>query len=217
MTAIQWAGYLIGCGILLRNIPYEFWPKIKQDKHYQHLVFATVVILLLLWFLRAGIHEDLQVHFLGVTALTLIHGWRIAAFIGSLPLGLMAVLGSINGGDIGIVALVGVIFPILFSTGIFLLSYRFLTHHIFIYIFVAAFINGALTMCFHLLLTSGWIYWEGNVSWQYIVDNYLILMPLMAFPEALLNGMVMTLLIVYQPEWVRTFSEREYMYDRERK
>ncbi|MGF1887306.1 energy-coupling factor ABC transporter permease [Photobacterium profundum] len=217
MTVIQWGGYLVGCGILLCNIPYEFWPKFKQDKHYQHLVFATVVILLLLWFLRAGIHTDLQVHFLGLTALMLIHGWRIAAFIGSLSLILMAVFGSITGGDIGIAALVGVIFPILFSSGIFLLSYRFLTHHIFIYIFVSAFINGALTMCFHLLLTSGLIYWVGDISWQYIVDNYLILMPLMAFPEALLNGMVMTLLIVYQPEWVRTFSEREYMHDRERK
>ncbi len=84
--------------------------------------------------------------------------------------------------------------------------------HLFVYLFVAAFFNGALTMVVHLLLISGWMYVSGLYLWGYIVDNYLALLPLLLFPEALLNGMAMTLLVVYKPEWVRTFADRDYIF-----
>ncbi|WP_367278175.1 hypothetical protein [uncultured Photobacterium sp.] len=67
-------------------------------------------------------------------------------------------------------------------------------------------------MVVHLLLISGWMYVSGLYLWGYIVDNYLALLPLLLFPEALLNGMAMTLLVVYKPEWVRTFADRDYIF-----
>ena len=39
-----------------------------------------------------------------------------------------------------------------------------------------------------------------------------ILIPLLAFPEALLNGMAVTLLVVYQPQWLFDYSDREYLW-----
>ena len=33
----------------------------------------------------------------------------------------------------------------------------------------------------------------------------------MLFPEGFLNGMLMTILVVYRPEWVSSFDDREYL------
>jgi len=212
MTILQWVGYLIWLAILVCSFPREFWPKLRTDKGYQHLVLASMVVLFLLWSLRAGIAEGLQVHFLAITVLALSHGWQIAGLIGSVPLLFLTVVGLVDWQDAGLYALTGVIFPVMFSYAVFLFSYRFMTRHLFVYIFVAAFLNGALTMIVHLLLISGWMYFGSYYSWSYIVDNYLVLLPLLLFPEALINGMAMTLLVVYKPEWVRTFADRDYIY-----
>lgn len=211
MTMLQWAGYLIWLAILVFSFPREFWPKFRSEKDYQHLILASVVLLFLLWSLRAGISEGLQVHFLAVTVLALSHGWQIAGLIGSVPIIFLAVVGLLNWQDAGLYALTGVIFPVMFSFAVFLFSYRFMIRHLFVYIFVAAFLNGALTMIVHLLLTSGWMYFGSHYSWSHIVDNYLVLLPLLLFPEALINGMAITLLVVYKPEWVRTFADRDYI------
>ncbi|TON15302.1 hypothetical protein CGH62_27375, partial [Vibrio parahaemolyticus] len=37
--------------------------------------------------------------------------------------------------------------------------------------------------------------------------------PLLAFPEGLLNGMSLAVLTVFKPEWLRVFSDRDYIYN----
>ena len=210
MTMLQWAGYLAWGAVLALSFPREFWPKFRAEKDYQHLVLSTVVVLSLLWSLRAGIAEGLEVYFLALTVLALSHGWQIAALIGSVPMLLLTAVGLVEWSDTGLHALTGVVFPLMFSYAVFVLSNRFMARHLFVYIFVAAFLNGALTMIVHFLFTSGWRYLAGDYSWSYIVENYLELLPLLLFPEALINGAAMTLLVVYKPQWVRTFADRDY-------
>lgn len=216
MTMLPWAGWAVWLTVLFFSYPREFYPKFKHQKDYQHLVSGTVVVLFLLWSLRAGLVDGLKVHFLALTVLTLTHGWRIAIWIAAVPGLLLAAFGIQDWQDLGLVNLTSVVVPVLLSYWVFLLSYRYLTRHLFVYIFVAAFFNGALSQVVHMLLTGSWIWLEGEYSWQYIVDNYLLLIPLLLFPEALLNGMSTTLLVVYKPEWVRTFYERDYIYQRDK-
>lgn len=52
---------------------------------------------------------------------------------------------------------------------------------------------------------------SGAYPWHIISADYLSIWPLLLFPEALLNGMAMTLLAVYRPHWVSTFFDREYL------
>ncbi len=59
MTLLQWAGYLVWLAVLVLGFPREFWPKFKSEKDYQHLVMASILMLFLLWNLRAGIAEAL--------------------------------------------------------------------------------------------------------------------------------------------------------------
>jgi uncharacterized membrane protein len=41
-------------------------------------------------------------------------------------------------------------------------------------------------------------------------DSALMIIP-MLFPEAFINGALMTLLIVYYPEWVSSFNDDRYL------
>ena len=44
-----------------------------------------------------------------------------------------------------------------------------------------------------------------------ISENYLILCAIIWFPEAMLNGMAITLMITYRPHWVKTFYDKDYL------
>lgn len=211
ISGFQLAGFAAAAVILVMSFPREFGPKFRAEKDYQHWVLASMVVLFLLWSLTAGLSGGLQVHFLALTTLSLCHGWRIAALIGVLPTLLLALFGLLPFADIGIYLVVSVIVPAWLSFLLFRLTYRYLIRHLFVYIFVAAFLNGALTIAIHQLLNGGVMWLSGLYSWHYIVDNYLVLTPLLLFPEAMLNGMAITLLVVYQPRWVRTFHDNDYL------
>lgn len=212
MTELQWLGWIVWLGILIKYFPTEFFPKLKQEKTYQHIVFSSCIFLFILWGLRAGIKEGLDVHFLAMTVLTLTHGWRIAALISTIPIIALALFGFVSTADLGTYALINTVFPALLSYGVFCLSFHYLPRNLFVFIFVAGFFNGALNIAVQLLLTSGWLYFTDVHTWQSIVDNYLIFLPLLLFPEGLLNGMAITLLTIFRPEWIRTFSDRQYLY-----
>lgn len=111
----------------------------------------------------------------------------------------------------GINGIVGVMVPICSSYLLYSLSFHRLPRHFFVYIFAASFFPGALMIAIKMALLGGYYAIDGVHSWDVIMDNYLVLIPLLLFPEAMLNGMTMTLLIIYKPDWVYTFQDKFYL------
>lgn len=211
MTYLQWAGWGLLVLLTLRYFPREFFPKLRNETGYQHLVFASAVMLFMLWIINASVRDGLALHFLGITTLVLCHGWRIAITICLIPLSLMLGLGLLPWQEAGLFAATTYLLPGLFSYLIFALSYRYLTRHLFVYIFIAGFLNAALTIVLQISLTSGWYWLEGGYSWDVIYNDYLQMAILIWFPEALLNGSAITLMSIYRPHWLRTFYDNEYL------
>lgn len=211
MLSSQLVGGLIALGLLWYYFPRELLPKLRAEPDYQHLVFASIVALSVLWSVQAGIKDGLNLHFLLITTLVLCHGWRIAIWICLLPTLLLIGFGKLPWQDTGLYALSSYILPGLFSYLFFLASYRYLSRHLFVYIFVAGFLAAALTIVVHISLTALWFGLEGRYSWNEIIDNYWLLALLIWFPEALLNGSAVTLMAIYRPHWLRTFYDREYL------
>ena len=178
---------------------------------YQHLCLGGAIVLVPLWTLRAGLHEGLEIHFLGLTSLTLLLGWRLALLAPCLTLLILAYFGVIPLTDIGWQALIGVALPVATSWLLFLGSWAWLPRHLFVYLFVAAFLGGALSISTKVIASALLMGVSGTYSWHTISADYLSIWPLLLFPEALLNGMTMTLLAVYRPHWVNTFFDREYL------
>ncbi|MGY0616377.1 energy-coupling factor ABC transporter permease [Vibrio sp. FJH11] len=189
------------------------WPKLETEKSFQHIVFATVFLLTILWSAQAGVKDGLKIHFLAVTTLTMMYGWRMA-FLISIPA--MVVNHWIQGVCLVLLPsslILSALLPILISYFVFLLSYHYLPRNIFVFIFVAGFFNGAITGSLHLLINSFYHLTVGHYDWETIQHNYFIFVPLLAFPEGLLNGMSLAVLTVFKPEWLRVFSDRDYIYN----
>tara|TARA_B110000503_G_C6995993_1_gene349446 strand:- start:198 stop:860 length:663 start_codon:yes stop_codon:yes gene_type:complete len=181
------------------------------DKKCQHLVFGSAACVFILWMFRTGIYDGLNVHFLWLSALTLLLGFRWAMFSASIALLGVTIFGKESIDMLGINFLLGVLAPISLTYGIYSLTFHKLPRHIFTYIFLCAFIPGALTIALKMLALSGYFYLDGLYSWHIIEDNYLMISTLMLFPEAMFNGMTITLLIIYKPEWVYTFYDKLYL------
>ncbi|WP_107851423.1 energy-coupling factor ABC transporter permease [Oceanimonas marisflavi] len=190
------------------------WRALLADKRRQHLCFGAAMALVPLWMLQAGIRDGLEVHFIGLTTLALMLGWRMSQLMALLPLLLVTAFGIETWPDFAVNLVLGVILPIAVSYFVFLLTYSYLYRHLFVYIFVAGFFNAALTMAVKSLAMAGYMVWAGEYSWQVVQNDYLSILPLLLFPEALLNGMAITLLVVFRPQWVCTFYDRDYLINK---
>ncbi len=211
MSEGQVAALLLWLVLLAFSLNASLLRTLGAHPLYQHLCLGGAIVLVPLWTLRAGLHEGLEIHFLGLTTLTLLLGWRLALLAPCLTLLILAYFGVIPLTDIGWQALIGVALPVATSWLLFLGSWAWLPRHLFVYLFVAAFLGGALSISAKVIASALLMGVSGTYSWHTISADYLSIWPLLLFPEALLNGMTMTLLAVYRPHWVNTFFDREYL------
>ncbi len=194
------------------DFAHVFWPKFTVERRFQHLTLAILVIITLLWSLRAGIFAGLDIHFLALTTLAMMYGWK-TAFVLTLPINTMlTLLGVDHSALLPSNLLISNLIPLVASYLIFMASHRWLARNIFVFIFVSGFINGAITGSLHLAISAAYLAFTNQYDWQVIYDNYLIFIVLMLFPEGLLNGMALAMLSVFKPEWLRVFSDRDYIY-----
>jgi len=174
-------------------------------------VLACSVVLALLWQIKAGILPYLNIHILGITAITLVLGWRLASLGALLTSLLLLAFGTIQSSEFADFYLFTALLPILVSYALFVLCYSKLPRHFFVYIFVCAFLCAGCIGAFKIF-SSGVYYWLiDTYTFQQLLDNYLFYATLIWFPEAMLNGMAITLLITYKPHWVKTFYDKEYL------
>lgn len=194
----------------------DFWqqllPKLLSDKAFQHFLFFVMLAIFFLWSAQASTKEYLSIHLLGLTTLTLLLGWRSAFVITIIPVTGLCLTLQLPFNQFFIYLLLSSLIPILISHAVFWLSFRFLPKNIFVYIFVAGFFAGGITSSIHFLVNSLFYLWQGSYDWKTINDNYLLFLPLLIFPEGLLNGMAAAIMSVFKPEWLRTFSDKHYLY-----
>lgn len=211
MSTLQTIALLVYSGFLVGALKHLDVAHFLKNKHQQHLVFGSAASLFVLWLFKAGIYDGLDVHFLGLSVVTLMLGFRLAIITAFITL-----LGSTGVGfnaweNIGVNGLVGTILPIGITYLFYMLSFHRITRQLFVYIFLCAFFPAALSIALKTLSLGLFYYTEGTYPWDVIFDNYVLLIPLLVFPEALLNGMAITLLVIYQPTWVYTFHDKFYL------
>lgn len=182
-----------------------------QQKKVQHLVFGSASALAVLWWFRTGIYPGLDIHFLWLTALTLMLGWRWALVSSAIALTITSFMGINHWQDFGVTGLISCAMPIVFSYFVYLVAYHKLPRHFLVYVFFCSFFTGAMSIALKMTVLSLFYLQSDMYTWQVLTDNYLILIPLLLFPEALLNGMTMTLGVIYKPEWVATFYDSQYL------
>jgi uncharacterized membrane protein len=79
---------------------------------------------------------------------------------------------------------------------------------------VCAFLAGGVAIGTKMLIQGLYFYIDIGYEWDDVKNNFLKIIPLVIFPEALFNGMIMTLLIIYKPDWVYTYHDKFYIDDK---
>lgn len=204
------------CAVLLLVyylvLDQKIWRLLRQPL-LQALFVGALLTLTVLWQLKAELPDLPAVHFLGVTTVTLLLGLRLTVVL--IPLALMLPpLAALAFGkpwpDIELQLLNWLVLTLVAvqSYCCYLLVNHKLPQHLFIAIFVSGFLNSLLSaLLFVALLTLGFfgVLGAGQDSQ---ISEFLLVMPLLAMPEALLNGMALTLLLVYRPHWVAAFKQQ---------
>jgi len=190
---------------------YKTFPSSWLKENY-NIFFAMNLFLMILWSMKAGIHAGMVYHFLGCTLLTLMFGWQLAILSIMLQVSILIMMATLQWQVFAVnVFLMGVI-PIITTSLILSLVERIENNHFIIYFFVGTFINAAITVAISVYFTSMFMVAGNAYSYDFISYEYTPYIFLMIYPEAFLTGLVMIIMIVNFPQWVRTFDDNKYPY-----
>ncbi|MEH6575866.1 MAG: energy-coupling factor ABC transporter permease [Amphritea sp.] len=206
-----WGAQVLYILVFLLAVYTAPWRTLLKTRQLQHLLLGATVILMLLWQMRAGISPGLAIHFLGLTVLTLMFGWDLAILSASLALVGITIVGQESWQGFAVNGLCTVVIPALVSYAILRIVEARLPRNFFVYLFLCAFFGaGVASVCGGL--TMGFLLWVSDVyTLEKINHEYIDFLPLIMFPEGLLNGIIMTAMMVFYPDWIRTFDARKYI------
>lgn len=204
-----WAGFVFYSVCLLLALWTAEWQRLKDGRD-ANILFASCVLLWLLWQLSAGTLQGMEFHLLLVTSVTLMFGWQFATICVSIAQLGLTLIGKADWLSYPVNVLCNGLVPIWISYLVYWLVYTWLPKHFFVYVYMNAFIGGALAMLFSRLVGLGILLGAEVYQWQALGEQPLFII-VMLFPEAFLNGMVMTMLVVFRPEWVSSFSDKHYL------
>jgi len=208
-TVRWWAGALYGVALFyaVRLAP---WARLHASEQL-HVFLGACVFLALLWSMRVDVRPGLEFHFLGVTSLTLMFGWSLG-IIGS-SLALLAV--TLNGaGDWQGFVLSGctvILLPVTLTQVVLVLVRSLLPKHFFVFVLINAFLTAGFVALVAGYVATGLLVYGDAYSWEDLGTTFMPFFPLMFFPEALLNGWIITVLVACRPQWVGSFDDDLYL------
>ncbi|HEX8596208.1 MAG TPA: energy-coupling factor ABC transporter permease [Pseudomonas sp.] len=187
------------------------WVELFTDSRRQHLLFGTVFALFLLWLVRRDFDTGVSYHFIGMTAVTLLLDWPLAILGGLVAqVGLLA-LGRQDLAALGVNGLLFIGLPVMVTEGCAMLVERAQPKSPFVYIFCSGFLAAALAALLCLLLALGVLWFEGLFEMPIWLSDFIGYLWLIIFPEAFINGMIVSALVVFTPEWLETFNRTRYL------
>lgn len=204
--------WLLLAGVFVLMWRRAAWKVLAQPGNLNVFLGATVV-LLGLWLIKAGIRPGLNFHLLGATALTLMfRPWFAILALALVIAGLTIHTGQYAAYPANVLLMA--ILPVSISWAIYRFVDRKMPNHMFIYIFLNCFFGAGITIALVGIASTFLATALGIYRLDYLLDNYLPFYMLMAWAEAFATGMILTLLVVYKPEWVATFDDLRYLHSK---
>lgn len=209
-TVVHALGYLGAFVWLLWAMLRMPWRRL-YDNAFTHVFFGACVAVLVLWSVHAGVPPTLHFHLLGVTVLTLMFGWQFAALAVTLILFGATLNGQGSWVSFGLNLFCMGAIPVTLSWLLLGWAQRRLPHNFFIYVYINAFLAAGMSILATNAVSAGLLWLTGIHTLEWLGYQYLPYFPLMFFSEAVMNGMVMTLLVALRPEWVCSFDDNLYI------
>ena len=206
---LLWSALAVS-GLLALALLSAPWSKLRGGGAL-HVYLGAIVLVSVIWSLRGGIQSGLGYHLLGVSALCLMFEWQFALFAVCAVLVLNSAFGTAGWETFGFNLLVMGVVPVVLTRTLLYLCQRLLPHNFFIYVFVNAFLAGALSMLASGLVSAGLQQLSGVHAPGSVYANFVMVLPMLMFGEGFLNGAALSLAVAYRPQWVATFHDRWYL------
>lgn len=210
---LMWAANGLAAYVIVYCLKSAPWQNLGKPGLLD-VFFGFVVLLMLLWSVKAGIKPGLNFHLLGVTLMSLMFGLPLALIACSLVLLGVTGFGMAGWQALGLNFLLMAFIPALFSAKLFKWVDARLPNHFFVYVYVSGFLCAGLAMGLYGLVSTFVLSQSGAYSGSYLNQNYLPYYIFMAWAEALLTGMLVTLMAAFRPDWLATFNDGRYLGNR---
>ncbi len=206
---MSWITAILSGSVLVAALLRSPWRSLAPGPA-QHVFFGACVAILMLWTMRVDFGSGLTLHLLGITTVTLMFGWPLALVAGAIVTLGSPLAGLAEWSQTAAIFLSQCAVPVAISWQIYRLSQRRLPHNFFIYIFICAFLGAALAI--GAATFTQFLLWrlDGGVSGPETSASPCFFP--MLYPEAFINGFVMTGLVVARPHWVASFDDAIYLH-----
>ncbi|WP_222909309.1 MULTISPECIES: energy-coupling factor ABC transporter permease [Pseudomonadaceae] len=204
-------GWLLYAAVLLWACIRAPWVELFSDTRRQHLLFGAVLAIFLLWLVRRDFESGLSFHFIGLTAVTLLLDWplaMLAAFVAQMAL---VVTGHQQLTALGLNGVLLVLIPVTVTEICALAVERTQPRNLFVYIFFSGFFAAGLAALFCILAGLGVLLLDGRYPMPPWLNDFAGYIWLVMFPEAFINGTVVSALVVFYPDWMETFNRTRYL------
>ncbi|MGM0703468.1 MAG: energy-coupling factor ABC transporter permease [Pseudomonadota bacterium] len=203
---------LVSAGMVGLALAQRPWQTLLDDLGQQHRWLAATVAVLLLWQLRAQAVDWLTLHLMFTALLTLVFKAPLALITNLIVnLGLVA-LGNAAWPLLGINVLITGVVPALITVMIWRLVDRFLPDNLMVFLFVCGFFGAALATLGTGLAGLGLVMLGATDPEAILLaQEYALFLPLLMPSEAFITGMLLSILMVYHPDWVATFNDHRYI------
>ena len=186
------------------------WRQVIADTAMQHRWLGFTLALSVIWQLNIDVNLGIVIHFIGLTALTLLFGWPLALISGVIAQSVdvllapqFATMWAFNG-------LLNIGIPVLGIWWLHVFVERLKPNNPFIFIMGVGFFGTVLTTMAASMMAWLMLAWFGQSTLQIEASDYFGYLPIFVFPEAVINGMLISALTILHPQVVVTFDEDRY-------
>lgn len=187
------------------------WRQIKQEQGLQHLLFGALLVMVLVWSIRAELTPGLSIHFWGMATVALVFGFDLALILGAIALLAITTLGQQPWQLLSLNIASHVLLPIVLTLQLRCIIEAVWGKNFFLYLFGCGFIGGGVVAFLGGLLAASLLALGGLISWATVTHEYVMYFPLLLFFEGFINGVLMTGMMVFHPDWIRSFDAQGYI------
>ncbi|MBM6551160.1 energy-coupling factor ABC transporter permease [Marinomonas ostreistagni] len=202
-----WPLMLLLLGLAVRYAP---WRTLLSDAPLQHRWLGFTLGLIVVWQLSIDLNLGVVVHFIGMSTFALVFGWPLALISGVLAQTIDVLLAPQYASMLAFNALLNVAVPVLGVWWLHQRVERLQPSNPFVFIMGVGFFGTVLTTTLASLLAFALVAAFGQGALDMEIGEYLGYLPIFIFPEAVINGMVISALSILHPHLVQAFDEERY-------
>jgi len=187
------------------------WRGLAASSEAVHVWYGSIFALVVLWSVRAVLQDGIVIHLLGTAGFALAAGAPLALIGGAAVVVISALVHGTPLANAATVFLLSVAMPAATALGALRLTQRLLPPNFFVYTLAVCFLGSAAGYGLAGVASATVIALSGVLDARTIFVDYVPYLLYLAFGEGTLTGMLLTLAVVYRPQWVATFDDGFYL------